>query len=180
MDEFDDVDDHWLAVARRQVALYGIAEHAFKAWRAQAESAVRRGIPFRFSLFEWDQWWKRELIVLGPDAKRGRRKGAYMMARFKDQGAYEHGNVYAATAAQNANDIPPEVRIAAQRKADATLAAHGVRRGDHLRIGSPHPSAHAVMTPLGRYASIRLASVAHGISERTGRYRVRRGYWTLE
>lgn len=180
MNEFSDIEDHWLAVGRRQMALYGIAEHAFKAWRAQAESAVRRGIPFYFSLFEWDQWWKRELILLGPDAKRGRRKGQYVMARFGDAGAYEHHNVYAATPAQNANDVRPEVRMAAQVKADATLAAQGARRGDHLRLGNQHPCAHAVMTPLGRYASIRLASAAHGINERTGRYRVRRGDWHLE
>lgn len=167
-------------VARREQAIYGIPEYVFDAWNAQRYSADRRGIPFKFGLFAWDQWWKRELIKLGPDAKRGRRKGQYLMARFADQGAYEHTNVYAATAAQNLADIPEDVRAMARAKSIETPRKNGNSLGKHLRIGNQHPMGKPVMTPLGRFMSIRLASEAHGFSERTGRIRVKRGIWTLE
>jgi hypothetical protein len=166
-------------VARREQETYGIPEHVFKAFKAQWDGAVSRGIPWRFGLFQWDQWWKRELLALGPEAKRGRRKGHYMMARFNDAGAYEHGNVYAATASQNANDIPADVRAAMIEKGSETARANGRPRGAHLKLGNRHPMAHPVETELGVFPSIRLASQAHGFSERTGRSWVRRGAWTL-
>lgn len=164
-------------IGAREKAIYGISDYTFKAWNTQRTSAKTRGIPFRFGLFAWDQWWKRELLHLGPDAKRGNRKGQYMMARLGDAGAYEHGNVYAATAAQNQGDIPADVRLRAIDKATTTAIANGKPKGYHLTIGNQHPSAHPVITPLGRFLSIRLASVAHGVSDTMGRRRVRAGAW---
>lgn len=169
------------AQARMQQQMYGIAEYVFKAWNAQRYSAIRRGIPFRFTLFQWDQWWRSVLRELGPDARRGRRKGNYMMARIGDRGAYEHDNVYAASATGNAGDIPDDVRVLMVERATATQAANGKPRGSHLKVrGDGHPRSHAVVTPFGRFGSIRLASEAHAINERTGRYRISRGLWSLD
>ncbi len=163
--------------ARREQAIYGIPEYVFKAWNAQRYSAERRGIPWRFGLFAWDQWWRRELLALGPEAKRGRRKGQYVMARFADLGAYEHGNVYAATSQQNQLDIPDDVRARRFEKGTATAVARGHPRGYHLRLGNPHPCGKPVVTDKGTFLSIRLAAQAHGVSERTGRTRLRKGEW---
>ena len=167
--------------AKHEQSTYGIPEYAFRAWNAQRYNAKRRGIPFKFSLFQWDQWWHAALASLGPEAKRGRRLGLYMMARIGDAGAYEHGNVYAATAAQNAADIPADVRANSQIKATATMLAKGRARGVHLKVrGDGHPRSKPVITAAGRFGSIRLAADAYGISERTGRYRISRGFWHLE
>jgi hypothetical protein len=170
--------DEYLA-AERERDIYGIPAYVFKAWNAQRYSAKKRGIPFRFGLFQWHCWWRSVLVGLGPEAKRGNRKGQYMMARTGDQGAYEAGNVYAATPKQNIADIPQTVRLRASEKATITAKANGKPRGYHLKLGNPHPMAHAVETELGAFPSIRLASQAHGFSERTGRTWLRRGAWTL-
>src|SRR5579862_3899494 len=90
-----------VSVAKRQMELYGIPAYVYQAWRAQRHSSLRRGIAFRFTLLAWHCWWNTELTAIGPDAKRGRRKGEYVMARLGDKGDYEHGNVYAATPQQN-------------------------------------------------------------------------------
>jgi hypothetical protein len=158
---------------------YPVPNYVYKAWRSQRHSAKRRGIPFKFGLFEWHCWWNRELIALGSDARRGNRRGQYMMARFGDAGAYEHGNVYAATPAQNSNDIPGDVREAMTRRATETRKERGKPRGYHLKVrGDGHPKSKPVVTPLGRFGSIALAAEAHGITRQAGFYHVRAGTWT--
>ncbi len=170
-----------IAEAQRQRDLYGIPAYVYQSWRSQRHSSLRRGIQFRFTLLAWHCWWNDALIALGPEARRGRRRGEYVMARIGDAGAYDYNNVYAATAMQNAHDIPEDVRIHMIEKAEETLAAKGQRRGAHLQVrGDGHPRAMAVITPLGRFGSIALASEAHGITRQGGWYRVRRGEWTLE
>jgi len=174
------VDDNPVRIARADQATYGIPERDYQAWRSQYNSAKRRGIPFRFSLLGWRIWWQGELAKLGPDAKRGNRVGCYMMARKRDRGAYEHGNVYAATPRDNARDIPADVRVAMTEQATAACKARGKPRGVHLKVrGDGHPKSHAVMTPAGRFGSIALASEAHGITRAGGLHRVRTGVWTL-
>jgi len=58
-----------------------------KHWTAfddQRKRAEERGIYFRFEFEEWLAWWKENL---GPNwfEMRGRKKGQYVMARYKDQ-----------------------------------------------------------------------------------------------
>lgn len=168
-----------IMVAKRQMELYGIPAYTYKAWREQRHSSLKRGIPFNFTLLAWHCWWNAELVVLGPDARRGKRRGEYVMARHGDTGAYEHGNVYAATPAQNAADIREDVRIVMTERATETRNANGNPRGQHLAIrGDGHPKAHAVITPIGRFGSIALAADAYGITRAGGHYRLKRGEWT--
>lgn len=169
-----------LIVADRERETYGIPAYVHRAWKSQRDSARNRGIKFRFCLFQWHCWWNSELAAIGPDAKRGNRKGQYMMARIGDAGAYEHGNVYAALPQDNARDIPDDVRAAMKEKVTATRIARGIPRGQHLKVrGDEHPKSKAVETPLGYFGSIALASEAHGITRAGGHYRVKRGEWTL-
>jgi len=148
--------------ARNEQATYGIAEYVFASWDRHREQAGSRGIPFRFSVFQWDQWWKRELH----DLDRAKfRRGGYRMARHDDVSGYEDGNVYAAPVVR-----APVVRVIKERVRPS---------GDHLRLGNRHPRARPVVTDRGEFMSIRLASLAFGVSDRTGRKRVRRGEWRI-
>ncbi len=63
-----------------------------RAFKAQVDSSKQRGIVFNFTFEEWIKWWKQQL---GPDwfKMRGKRKHQYCMARFKDEGPYEPGNI---------------------------------------------------------------------------------------
>ena len=102
------------------------------------------------------------------------------MARIGDRGAYEPGNVRCIRPKQNNQDRPAEDKQAALTKRRATELARGVTHGQHLRVrGDGHPKSHAVMTPVGRFGSIALASETHGITRAGGLHRVRTGVWTL-
>lgn len=69
---------------------------------------------FHFSFDEWVLWWEKEL---GPDwlQKRGRRQGQFCMARFRDFGPYEIGNVKCVTSSQNASERSVEAVALAAR-----------------------------------------------------------------
>ena len=160
---------------------FGVPDRDWKAFQAQRYSARRRGIPFLFSLLAWSSWWKVQLRAIGPDATRGRKRDQYVMARLGDRGAYEVGNVYCATSAQNIRDIPEDVRVVMTERCTASRARNGHPRGVHLKVrGDSHPRSKAVVTPLGRFGSIALASEAHGFSRQAGHYAVKRGAWSIE
>lgn len=71
-----------------------------EAYRQQKSNAKTRGIAFNFTYDDWCLWWKEQL---GPDwpKKRGCRRGQYVMARKRDEGAYERGNVKAVLSQTN-------------------------------------------------------------------------------
>lgn len=170
--------EYELLVADREQATYGISSYVRRQWKAQRDSSKKRGIEFRFTLFQWHCWWTGELANLGPEARRGRRRNEYVMARIGDVGAYEPGNVYAARPLDNARDIPADVRASMTLRATASREANGNPRGAHLMVrGTGHPRSHAVLTPAGRYGSIALAAEAHGITRAGGCFRVQRGEW---
>ena len=60
-----------------------------RVFTMQKLNAKRRGIPFRLTFISWWEIWSDS----GHFSARGRGKGQYVMARFKDRGAYEVGNV---------------------------------------------------------------------------------------
>ena len=160
---------------------YGISKRDYQAYRAHYNSAKKRKIPFRFKLLTWVLWWQEELRKIGPDAKRGRERNHYVMARKSDRGAYEPGNVRCVKPRDNAAEVSRDVRAMAAEKAMATMKRAGRARGDHLKVrGDGHPRSKAVITPAGRYGSIALAAEAHGITRAGGFYRVDRGEWRLE
>jgi hypothetical protein len=86
-----------------------------------------------------------------------------------------------ATPARNAADVPNGTRATMVERGDHTREAHGNPRGIHLKVrGDGHPRSMAVVTSLGRFGSIALASEAHGITRAGGHYKVKRGDWCLE
>ncbi len=169
-----------LLVADREQATYGISTYVRRQWKAHRDSARKRGIDFRFTLFQWHCWWSAELAKLGPNARRGRRRDEYVMSRFGDRGAYEPSNVQAVRPLDNARDVPEDVRVMITERCTTTRNANGHPRGAHLRIrGDGHPKAKAVMTPIGRFGSIALAAEAHGITRAGGFYRVKSMKWSF-
>lgn len=63
-------------------------------------SAKRRGIPFKLTFDEWWNIWEQS----GKWEQRGKCKGQYVMSRYKDQGAYEVGNVFIQLHEDNVRD----------------------------------------------------------------------------
>lgn len=166
--------------ARSDMGIYGVPMRDYQAWRSQYHSAKMRGIPFHFTLVGWRQWWSFELGRLEPGAKRGKRRDEYVMARKRDRGAYEPGNVFATKPVGNMRDRDPLLKEAAIRKATVTRALNGHPRGQHLKVrGEGHPKSHPVVTPMGWFGSVALAAEAHGMTRQGGLARVRRGVWTL-
>lgn len=166
-----------IASARREMALFGIPSYVYQAWRAQFHSARKRGIPFTFRLATWHLWWRLELGKRGPGAKRGLRKGQFMMCRIGDQGAYEPGNVYCGTAADNQRDVIARDPGAKKRHMTAVWAARKARGvACHLAArGDGHPRSRAVVTPNGRYGSAALAAEVTGITRQAAAGRARAG-----
>ena len=70
------------------------------AFSKQCVDARKRGIEMHFTFEEWCAWWENQL---GPDwfKLRGRRKGQYCMARYKDNGPYAAHNVRCKTVEYN-------------------------------------------------------------------------------
>lgn len=68
-----------------------------RAFQEQLRTSRCRGIAFTLTLREWLDVWNTS----GKWAERGRGHG-YCMARIDDAGAYEMGNVYITTGAENA------------------------------------------------------------------------------
>ena len=160
---------------------FGITKRDKTAYLAHRQSAKQRGIPFNFTLLGWVLWWRAELRKIGPEATRGTNRNQYVMARRGDLGAYEVGNVYCATPSQNMADIPADVMAVAIERIRATRAKNGSPLGSHLMVrGDGHPRSKAVITPLGRFGSIALASEAHGFTRQAGHYAVKRGTWLFE
>jgi len=71
-------------------------------YRQHKNNARYRKIEFKFTLWEWWHIWD----VSGKWEERG--QGMYVMARHKDQGSYEDGNVYITTSSQNVKDYYAE------------------------------------------------------------------------
>ena len=63
-------------------------------------NARGRGIAFQFTFEDWVNWWEEHLGYRWFE-KRGRNRGQYVMARYKDRGAYVRGNVKCILAEDN-------------------------------------------------------------------------------
>jgi len=68
-----------------------------KKYTDQKSKAKCRGIDFKLTFEEWYDIWQKS----GKWDQRGIRKGQYVMSRYKDQGAYEIGNVHIQTVGDN-------------------------------------------------------------------------------
>jgi len=72
------------------------------AYKSQRKNAISRGIEWKITLWEWWGVWDDS----GKWDQRGRGKKGYVMCRYGDDGAYEIGNVYIATAIHNSSFQP--------------------------------------------------------------------------
>jgi hypothetical protein len=72
------------------------------AFTRQRSTARARGIEWNLTLWDWWLIWQDS----GKWAERGRAGDAYVMCRFKDEGAYAIGNVYIATLRHNSTVQP--------------------------------------------------------------------------
>lgn len=88
----------------RQMAAKGFTRERtpIGAFIRQRHNAIGRGIEWRITLWEWWAIW----VESGKWDERGRTADAYVMCRFSDDGAYEVGNVYVATAHHNVTVQP--------------------------------------------------------------------------
>lgn len=163
--------------AREYAEANDLPEKAFQAYRSQVHAANRRGIAWQFTLEQWWLWWQafdeRHGCIRWD--RRGRRKNQLLMARFHDIGPYSPENVYCGTASDNARDMGEHHDYSATWKewhANNDCWLKG-------RRGEGHPKSRAVITEMGRFGSIALASEAAGITRAGGLNRVRSGRWTL-
>lgn len=130
-----------------------------RAFRGQRHGAARRGIEFKLTYHQWVEWWGDDID------QRGRTKHALVMARRRDQGAYELGNIYKTTQAQNGKDAERAHAETSARTALWHAARKAAGRKWHLEVrGDGHPKSKAVMTPAGRFGSAALAAEHYGIS----------------
>ncbi len=81
-----------------------MTDRIYTAFYMQRYQAKLRGILFLFEFDEWVKWWQDHLGLNWVE-KRGRKKGQYVMARFKDKGPYVYWNVHCITNTQNTKDI---------------------------------------------------------------------------
>lgn len=88
------------------------------AYRTQKRNALRRGIGWHLTFWEWWTVWHRS----GKWDNRGRHKGGYVMCRVEDSGPYALGNVFISTSSENIKAIYVEDRSHESRLALATAA----------------------------------------------------------
>jgi hypothetical protein len=150
------------------------------ACKAEMHAADKIGVEWRFHYRQWVEWWIAQLNAIGAGAQRGRLAHQYVMARHRDQGAYEPFNVSAVHPASDGGIAALQARQDAAAKATATRAANGVARGFNLKQrGYGHPRSKPVTTPAGTFGSLALAAEHHGITRQGAQHRVRRGTWML-
>lgn len=65
------------------------------AYWGQRHTCKQRAIPFRMTFEEWVEWWGDDF------ERRGAGRNQLCMCRYADRGAYELGNIYKATNAEN-------------------------------------------------------------------------------
>lgn len=107
----------------------------YHSFNQQRNHALRRGVPFRLTFWEWWCIW----LDSGKWEKRGRSDSSFCMCRIGDEGAYESGNVYIASVIHNSTlgrTLAHE--IAKQKTAFyAVVAAAGGRRAVAEELSLP-------------------------------------------
>ena len=86
-------------------------------------SAALRGIPWQFTYIQWAMIWAKS----GHWYERGRKRGQYVMARFKDKGPYSPDNVKICTVEENRY----EMKLSAETLAKMSVA----KMGNKNRLG---------------------------------------------
>lgn len=80
---------HLAALSPDTHAGFKRGETPIRQFQVHRASAKERGIEFKLTFEEWDQWWKDS----GHYHERGKGIGKYVMARKGDIGPYAIGNL---------------------------------------------------------------------------------------
>jgi hypothetical protein len=73
-----------------------------KCWLDQRATSKRRGVDFRLTFEEYCEFWGEDF------EKKGRKPNDLCMGRYEDDGAYEVGNIYKCTNAENKQGPKPK------------------------------------------------------------------------
>lgn len=99
------------------------------AFSRQRCNARKRGIEWTLTLWDWWTIWQES----GHWDERGRTADAYVMCRFRDEGAYEIGNVYVATARHNVTMQPNNPYRKSHPDFETAMAEKAARRTTTVR-----------------------------------------------
>ena len=123
------------------------AKHRYGIHKGTAKA---RGVEFKLNFEDWNNWW----LAHGVDKNYPTAKGPNVlcMCRTNDSGAYELSNIYCDTLSNN-------IKHSYSLRHSKNTYSNGRQR--------------VVKTPVGTFNSIKVASVALGVSGNTIRTRVR-------
>jgi hypothetical protein len=96
----------------------------FRKYSKHKSSAKIRGIDFKLTFEEWLDIWQTS----GFYEKRGRGRGTYVMSRYNDTGAYEIGNVFIQSNAQNIIDAKNTGRRKGSKHTEETKNLFSLQR----------------------------------------------------
>jgi hypothetical protein len=119
--------------------------------------AAKRGIEFTLSFEDWNAWFLQHGVDKSQHRNGQQTRDDICMCRRNDSGAYELGNIYAATRAENSHH----------------RAVFGTAKA---------PNCKQCRTPKGVFASVTAAARAHGIDQTTMHNRIQKqheGYQLL-
>jgi hypothetical protein len=103
--------EQWKIVRGDPLVRFG--QSPIQQWKMQRLNALKRGIEWQFSLWDWWCCWQAS----GHWAARGVHGDEYVMCRHGDIGPYSRSNVYFATARQNLQDARTSGKTRAPAKA---------------------------------------------------------------
>lgn len=102
---------------------YAPCKSPIQAFVTQRNTATARGITWNLKLWDWWTIWQES----GHWEERGRAADAYVMCRFRDDGAYEVGNVYIATLRHNSSVQPNNPYRKSHPDFEKAMASKSVR-----------------------------------------------------
>ena len=145
-----------------------------RAYTTQRSRAKGRGIAFLFTFEQWKAWW----MVGDRWSRRGRTKGALVMARPGDAGPYSPDHVVCISQRENLTE-EPNLNITRARKQRRRLLAKRMwgnpARIDAMRRGATHPRSRPIKTQVGVFANATLAAKAFEITRQTAARMARLG-----
>ena len=154
-------------------------------------TAIKRGIEWLFTFDTWLATWKAS----GHYDEMGNRKGQYCMARTNDEGPYSPDNVRVTTTEDNHREAVLSTRkhtsIENQPNKYSFRKGHKPWNAGKEYNATPSMKKHldrihqaackAVITPQGKYDSIKDAAIAHNLHHETARRwaKTNRNGWSL-